>query len=141
MALDTVGVVEPSTARQRLTSARVGYLATVTSDNRPHLVPCCFALDAERIYSAIDAKPKSTLALRRLRNLQANPAASLLVEHYDEDWGSLWWIRVDGSGQVVDDHERLRALRVLADKYEQYRSTPPPGPVLALEIQNWRMWP
>lgn len=119
----------------------MGYLATVTTDHRPHLVPCCFVLDNDTIYSAVDAKPKTTLLLQRLRNLESNVAASLLVEHYDEDWATLWWVRVDGSGRVVDADERLRALRQLADKYAEYRAAPPPGPVVGLKIDDWRMWP
>jgi len=90
----------------------------------------------------VDAKPKSTLDLRRLQNLRANASCSLLVDHYDEDWATLWWVRVDGSGRVLDDgEERERALGLLAAKYEQYRATPPPGPIVAVDIEHWRMWP
>ena len=129
-------------ARQRVATARVGHLATVTSDNRPHLVPCCFVLDGDIVYSAIDAKPKSSRNLRRLQNLMLNSAASLLVDHYEEDWTKLWWVRVDGDGRTVDDDpERGRALDLLRAKYAQYEHAPPPGPVLAIEIGTWRMWP
>jgi PPOX class probable F420-dependent enzyme len=99
-------------------------------------------LHARTVYSAVDAKPKSTLALRRLANLNANPSFSLLVDHYDEDWTALWWVRVDGSGGVIEEEaERERALGLLAAKYEQYREMPPPGPVIALDIEHWRTWP
>lgn len=131
--------------RARLAEARVGRLGTVTPDGRPHLVPCCFTLVGDTVYSAVDAKPKSTLALRRLANLRATGHASLLVDHYDEDWSTLWWVRVDGDGRVVEsDHpgpERDTALAALAAKYEQYRRTPPPGPVVALDVTRWRAWP
>jgi PPOX class probable F420-dependent enzyme len=144
--------VDPSLARRRLAAARVGRLGTVTGDDRPHLVPCCFALlgaeDAAgrsqpTVVTAVDAKPKSTLALRRLANVRAHPHASLLVDHYDdEDWSALWWVRVDGVAHVVDDGpDRDRALAALVAKYEQYRRTPPPGPVIALDITTWRTWP
>jgi PPOX class probable F420-dependent enzyme len=94
------------------------------------------------VYSAVDAKPKSTLVLRRLQNLKTNTSFSLLVDHYDEDWTTLWWVRVDGSGRVIEKgDERERALRLFTTKYAQYRDTPPPGPVLALDIERWRMWP
>jgi PPOX class probable F420-dependent enzyme len=120
----------------------VGRLATVTSEHRAHLVPCCFVLDADTVYSAIDAKPKSTLDLRRVRNLRSNGAASLLVDHYDEDWTTLWWVRVDGTGRVVGDAvEHQRAIELLNAKYEQYLASPPPGPVLAVDIDVWRTWP
>lgn len=128
--------------RERVTRARVARLATVTDDGRPHIVPCCFALAADTAYSAVDAKPKSTLALRRLANLRGNPRASLLVDHYDEDWSALWWVRLDGAGRLVDDRdERDRGLSALAAKYDQYRRVPPPGPVIALDITTWRAWP
>jgi len=134
--------VDRAIARQRLADTRVGYLATVTADVCPHVVPCCFVLHARTVYSAVDAKPKSTLDLRRLQNVNNNPACSLLVDHYDEDWTTLWWVRVDGSGRVIDDgDERERAFGLLATKYRQYRETPPPGPFLAIDIEHWRMWP
>jgi len=130
------------TMRQRLAAARVGHLATVTPEGRPHLVPCCFVLDGDVVYTAVDAKPKSTLRLRRIRNLLANPSVSLLVDHYDEDWSTLWWVRADGRGRVVEsDEERARALDLLAEKYPQYREQRPPGPVIALDITTWRAWP
>ena len=128
--------------RARVAGARVGRLATVTTSGRPHVVPCCFALDGDVVVSAVDAKPKSTLALRRLDNLRAHPAASLLVDHYAEDWATLWWVRLDGTGRVVEDGAgRDAALALLAAKYEQYRRDPPPGPVVALEVTAWRAWP
>ncbi len=134
--------MDARTARLRLTAARVGYLATVTATDRPHLVPCCFAIEGETIYSAIDAKPKSTLALRRVQNIRSNPAVSLLVDHYDENWDSLWWVRVDGTARTADDaDERGHAMELLAAKYEQYVAMPPPGPVLAIDVDGWRMWP
>lgn len=138
----TVSPVDSAERRQRLAAARVGRLASVTPEGRPHLVPCCFTLAGDTVYSAVDAKPKSTLALRRLANLRADPRASLLVDHYAEDWDTLWWIRVDGDGRVLDDGpERAAALAALATKYEQYRHRTPPGAVVALDITTWRSWP
>ena len=134
--------MDPSVMRGRMRDARVARLATVTSGGRPHVVPCCFALAGEVAYSAVDAKPKSTLALRRLDNLRANPVASLLVDHYDEDWTALWWVRADGRGRVIETgNERDRALVLLTAKYDQYRRRPPPGAVVAVDITGWRAWP
>lgn len=128
--------------RRRVGEARSGVLSTVTSSGRPHAVPCCFVLTGDVLYSAVDAKPKSTLALRRLDNLAANPAACLLVDRYDDDWSELWWIRVDGTARVlVEGDERDHALDLLAAKYPQYQATRPPGPVIALDITRWRSWP
>jgi PPOX class probable F420-dependent enzyme len=128
--------------RARVTEARVARLATLTSDGAPHLVPCCFALDGDVVYSAVDGKPKSTLALRRLANLRADSRASLLVDFYGDDWSTLWWVRLDGSGRVIDaGEERDAALALLAAKYDQYRTCQPVGPVVAIDVATWRGWP
>jgi PPOX class probable F420-dependent enzyme len=129
--------------RERVAEARVARLATVTEGGQPHVVPCCFVLAGETIYSAVDAKPKTTMALRRLANIIAHPVAALLVDEYvDDDWSALWWVRVDGVARIVDDHdERLRALGLLSSKYHQYERTPPPGAVVAIDVTSWRAWP
>jgi PPOX class probable F420-dependent enzyme len=133
--------MEDEVMRARVAEARVGRLGTVTAEGRPHLVPCCFALDGVVAYSAVDGKPKSTLALRRLDNLRANPAVSLLVDQYDDDWSQLWWVRVDGRARVLDGGvEHLWALDVLGAKYAQYRQNRPPGAVVAIDIDTWRGW-
>ncbi|WP_419925966.1 TIGR03668 family PPOX class F420-dependent oxidoreductase [Candidatus Poriferisocius sp.] len=134
--------MDGSEMRRLVREARSGVLSTVTGGGRPHAVPCCFALEGDVAYSAIDAKPKSTLALRRLDNLSANPMACLLVDRYDDDWSKLWWIRVDGTARVlVQGDERDHALDLLAAKYAQYQQTRPPGPVIALDSTAWRAWP
>ena len=128
--------------RSRVAEAAVGRLATVTTDRRPHLVPCCFAVSGDRVYSAVDHKPKSTRQLRRLTNLRANPNAALLVDHYADDWSTLWWVRADGTGRVIEDGAELeRAIALLVAKYSQYRNDPPAGPVIAIDITTWRGWP
>ena len=134
--------VDRATARRRLADARVGRLTTVTADQRPHIVPCCFVLHRQTVLSAVDAKPKSTLFLRRLQNLLNNRNASLLVDHYSEDWTTLWWVHVDGTGRVIHEGDAYeRALTLLAGKYEVYQSDRPPGPVIALDIERWSTWP
>lgn len=131
--------------RQRLMDARVGRMATVAAGGEPHIVPCCFVLEHDTAYSAVDGKPKSTRALRRLENIRDNPRATLLVDFYDEDWDTLWWVRVDAHARVLDAvaDERAfdRAVELLLAKYEQYRRDPPAGPVVALDIVQWRAWP
>ena len=134
--------MDDATARARVGEARVGHLATVGGDGRPHVVPCCFVLDGDTIYSAVDAKPKRTTALKRLENVRQHPVAELIVDRYDDaDWSQLWWVRVSGHARVVEGgEERDRALSRLAAKYPQYREDPPPGAVLALAIGRWRAW-
>jgi PPOX class probable F420-dependent enzyme len=122
--------------------APVGHLGTVTAGGRPHIVPCCFALAGDRILTAVDGKPKSTLALRRLENVRAHEEVTLLVDAYDEEWADLWWVRVDGTARIWESGARRdEALGALAAKYQQYRETEPPGPVVAVEITGWRWWP
>jgi PPOX class probable F420-dependent enzyme len=128
--------------RARLATARVGELATVTEAGAPHIVPVCFALDGDAVVTAVDAKPKSTVDLRRLANVRANPTAALLVHHYDDaDWSRLWWVRIGGSATVLEHGpDRERALSVLVAKYPQYREQPPPGAVIRIAIEQWRGW-
>jgi PPOX class probable F420-dependent enzyme len=125
----------------RLTAARVARLATIDPDGRPHLVPIVFALDGDTLYSAVDRKPKRSQTLRRIENARARPEVTILVDHYEDDWSRLWWIRVRGRARVLDDGaERARALALLAEKYPQYRAEPPDGPVLAVDIADVREW-
>ena len=124
-------------AEERLALARVGRLATVTATGRPHIVPVCFVLAGGRIFTAVDAKPKVTRDLARLENVRATGRASLLVDHYEEDWAELWWVRVDGVAAVIESEAAIDAL---AGKYEQYRIARPAGPVIAIAPERWRSW-
>jgi PPOX class probable F420-dependent enzyme len=130
--------------RARVAAARVGRLATLSGPEAVHLVPCCFALDpdADRWYWVVDAKPKRALAIRRLDNLGRHPAATLVVDHWDEDWSQLWWVRLDGRGRVLEpaSDEDRRARDLLTGKYAQYRAEPPPGAAVAVEVVGWRWW-
>jgi PPOX class probable F420-dependent enzyme len=125
----------------RLTSARVARLATTDPDGRPHLVPIVFALGGDTLYSAVDRKPKRSKRLRRIENARVRPDVTILVDHYDEDWRQLWWIRIRGRARVLDEgDERAHALALLEEKYPQYRSEPPDGPVLAVDCSEVRSW-
>jgi PPOX class probable F420-dependent enzyme len=119
----------------------VARLATTDPDGRPHLVPIVFALDGDTLYSAVDHKPKSSRTLRRIENARARPDVTILVDHYEEDWQRLWWIRLRGRAHVLDrGDERDHALALLAAKYPQYADAPPDGPVLAITIVESRTW-
>lgn len=127
--------------RRLVGDARVGRLATVAADQRPHAVPVCYALLGEVAYSAIDHKPKRPGRLRRIANLQQTGQACLLVDEYGEDWSALWWVRLDGRGRIAEDSaEAAAAVSALAGKYPQYRERPPGGPVIALDIARWSGW-
>jgi len=126
---------------ERVITARVARLATIDPDGRPHLVPIVFAVDGDTLYSAVDRKPKRSQTLRRIENARVRPDVTILVDHYSEDWSALWWIRLRGRARVLDDgEERERALALLQEKYPQYRSEPPDGPVLAVDITDVRSW-
>jgi PPOX class probable F420-dependent enzyme len=127
-------------ARERFGGERVARLATV-GDGRPHLVPVVFAVVGGRVVTAIDHKPKTTANLRRLRNIRDNPMVSLLVDHYDDDWARLWWVRADGLARVVEaGTDREAALDALAAKYHQYRERRPDGPVIVVDVTRWTGW-
>jgi len=127
--------------RRRLAEAPVGHLATATSEGRPHLVPLTFAVDGDHLYFAVDAKPKRTANLQRLKNIGVNPAVSVLVDRYDDDWTRLWWVRVDGRARVVDDRDTAdRAIELLQRKYPQYAVTRPQGPVVEIAIDRLSGW-
>lgn len=131
--------MSPEEARERFASARLARLATVGADGAPHLVPIVFALLGETVYSVVDEKPKRSTDLRRLRNVRANPRASLLVDHYEEDWGRLWWVRADGTARILDRDvpEARSAIEALLKRYPQQR---PAGPVLAVDVDRWSGW-
>jgi PPOX class probable F420-dependent enzyme len=134
--------VDDTVMRERAGAARVARLATITPGGRPHAVPVCFVLVGETAYTAVDGKPKSTRALQRLANVRAHPDAALLIDHYDDDWTVVWWVRIDARGRVLEPGvEQDRAMAALCDKYEQYRHDPPAGPVIALDFVRWKAWP
>jgi PPOX class probable F420-dependent enzyme len=132
-------------ARALFVAARVARLATADATGRPHLVPIVFALVGDDLCSAIDMKPKQVGAgarLRRLDNIRANPAVSVLVDHYADDWGQLWWARADGTARIIETTgpEGARAISALSDRYWQYRDAVPPGPVIAIAVDRWTGW-
>ena len=128
--------------RRHLEDARVAHLATADAAAHPHVVPISFAVDGDTIYFAVDAKPKRTTSLKRLRNIAVNPAVAVLVDRYDdEDWSGLWWVRVDGTARVISDAEDARrAVDLLVGRYPQYRLARPAGPVVAIKANRITGW-
>ena len=93
------------------------------------------------LYSAVDAKPKASADLRRLRNIRANSRVAVLADHYEDDWGRLWWVRADGQAAILDDPAAMApALALLAARYPQYRLQPPGGPVISIRVTRWSGW-
>jgi len=138
-------MVIPDADRDFLRQARVARLATASLAGEPHVVPVCFVLDSSTVYSAIDSKPKRVAPrmLRRLQNIAHNPRAVLLVDHYEEDWSRLRYMMVSGRTAILESGpECARALDLLRDKYEQYRTMPDFGRslVIRLEIEHSASW-
>jgi len=129
----------------RVQGARVARLATIGPDGRPDLVPVTFALrgsvdGAARIVVAVDHKPKSTRRLARLDNIRARPAVSLLIDHYDDDWDHLWWVRTDGDARVIDGPPPAEDLAALTSRYAPYAEHPPAGPTIDITLTTWQWW-
>lgn len=135
----------PEVARGLFESARVARLATVGRAGEPHLVPVTFAViepapAAAMIVFAVDHKPKSSAALRRLDNIAGNPQVAFLVDRYCDDWDQLWWVRADAGATVIDGELRHRALVALTTKYAQYEQVPPSGVVVGAAVTKWTGW-
>jgi PPOX class probable F420-dependent enzyme len=131
-------------AAATFSAAPVAMLATAGADAVPHLVPVVFAVPAynrDILYTAVDAKPKSTQRLRRLANIENNPAVTLLVDHYDDDWSQLWWVRADGLATIhYGGVEMATGYALLRAKYPQYQRIELDGPVVTVEIRRWTSW-
>ncbi|WP_206794955.1 TIGR03668 family PPOX class F420-dependent oxidoreductase [Amycolatopsis sp. MtRt-6] len=128
----------PEEARDRFAAARVARLATVSAEGTPHLVPVTFAVRGDTVVFAVDHKPKSTTALRRLRNIAANPAVCFLADGYAEDWSRLWWARADGVARV--EPPGGEPVSWLVAKYEQYVARPPEHAVVVTDVHRWSGW-
>ena len=116
-------------ARARLVLADHGVLSTVDPAEGVHAVPVCFAVVGDRLVVPIDTvKAKrvgSAAMMRRTRNVEHDPRAVLLVEHWDRhDWQQLWWVRAQLRHRPTDEIEpahRDALVAALRDRYPQYR--------------------
>ncbi|OZM72879.1 PPOX class F420-dependent oxidoreductase [Amycolatopsis antarctica] len=135
--------LESGEARNRLVRARVARLATASPDGVPHLVPVTFALLGDDVLTfAVDHKPKRGHDLRRLRNIAANPAVTVLADAYAEDWSTLWWTRADGTATQCAPGEagHREAVDALTAKYPQYARRPPSATIVLIRVQAWSGW-
>lgn len=129
-------------ARRRFAASRSAVLGTADADGRPHLVPVTFAVVRDDVLIAIDDKPKQTFDLRRLQNIAANPATSLLADRYDDDWTQLWWARADGAARIVAEPDALPPglLIELRGRYASYADNAPAGPFIVVAVERWSGW-
>lgn len=132
---------EQERARERFSVSRVARLATADSSGKPHLVPVTFVTYGDTVAIAVDAKPKSTHRLKRLRNIEENPQVALLADEYSDEWERLWWVRADGHARVVHGDSEWEAARErLVRRYPQYRGEAPEGVVILVEVDRWSGW-
>ena len=129
-----------------IAGARIARLATADASGNPHNVPLCYWFDGERIYFAIDEKPKQEtgMRLKRMRNIVENPRVAIVIDHYEEDWAQLAYVLIRGTARVVEDpQEYMVALRALREKYLQYRGmtfTPEHNPIVKIDPQHVHAW-
>jgi PPOX class probable F420-dependent enzyme len=130
--------------RRFLDARRVGHLATADAKGAPHVVPVCYAIAGATLYVSIDEKPKRASArpLKRLANIQQNPAVAVTIDRYDEDWRRLGWVMLRGTADILadgDEHDRAQAL--LRARYPQYAAMRIAAlPVIALRIGKASCW-
>jgi PPOX class probable F420-dependent enzyme len=126
---------------RRALAADHGILATLNRTHGAIMVPACYAIDGDRLAIPIDAvKPKGSTALGRVRNLEHDPRASLLVEHWDPvDWSRLWWVHLVLVRIQETDEVLARLVRGLSARYPQYRDAPF-SDVLTFRIERVGGW-
>ena len=130
-------------ARARLAAHDHGILCTVHAERGVDAVPVAYVVDDDDYVAVpIDlVKPKASLRLQRERNLEADPRATLLIEHWDpDDWSQLWWVRAELGWQGDGDARRMADLAArLAERYTQYLDQPF-ARVLMLRIVGLTGW-
>jgi len=123
---------------------RVLRLATADRLGRPHVVPVCFALHGDRVYIALDTKPKRVAprALRRVRNLLENPRVALLADVYEEDWSRLAYAILFGRAALLEEPgEQALAVALLRERYPQYQQMAlEEAPIIAVEVERVASW-
>jgi len=144
--------MEREDQRALLDAVRRATLATIRTDGRPRLVPCCFALldigDRQVLVTPIDDKPKRAAdprALARVQDIERDPRVTLLVDRWDEDWSRLAWLRLDGVARLVwpgdDPVEHHAAVAALRLRYPQYRTHALEQlPVVRVAVEAVRGW-
>ena len=104
---------------------------------------------AGAIYSPLDDKPKHVADLhdlKRVRDIAANPAVSLLVDAWSEDWSALGWLRLDGRAELIEPGEAASeepgvAGAALRARYPQYASHAlERRPIIRIVIERHRSW-
>jgi PPOX class probable F420-dependent enzyme len=139
-----MAVTLPPLVRTFLEQQRVGHLATVSRGGEPHVVPVCYAVADDTIYTPIDEKPKQPgRTLRRVRNIEETGRAALVVDRYDEDWTQLGWVLLRGRAELLapGSPEQARAVELLRQRYPQYQAMRlETQSMIALRIERVSVW-
>ena len=142
---DKPASMPPSDPERRfLAQQRVGHLATADRGAVPHVVPVCFAIEGDALYITVDEKPKQSggTTLKRLRNIAENPAVTVIVDRYDENWEKLGWVMLRGCAEILtqgSEHDDAQAL--LRSRYPQLQSMQiAHHPVIAIRIERTISW-
>ena len=136
-----------------LVSARRAILATVDAKGRPRALPVCFVVDADaggglQLLIPLDDKPKSIddkHGLARVRDIEWQHAVSVLVEHWDEDWSKLGWLRLQGHATLLEPDKLTFAFPGVIDrlraKYPQYATHDlESSPAISIHIERAISW-
>ena len=130
----------PTWARELVITAPVARLGLLDERDRPRVLPVTFTVFDDALWTAIDRKPKRSAEPARVRRLRRRPEATLLVDAYFDDWSRLEWVELSGRVSILDAADAEDALQALGAKYAQYRSEPPPGPLLRLAPERFACW-
>ena len=128
-------------ARARLAARDHAILCTTHTERGIDAVPVCFAVDGDHVGVPVDlVKQKGSTRLQRETNLEADPRATLLVEHWDaEDWSQLWWVRAELRWHRDAADRTANLASRLAERYPQYEGQPF-AQVLVFEIVDLSGW-
>jgi PPOX class probable F420-dependent enzyme len=128
--------------------ARTATLATIAPDGTPRLVPICFVVEGDVVYSPLDEKPKDVWDVRhlaRVRDMLDRPDVALLVHRWSEDWSELGWLRLRGEASLLEPSTApdlhaavVDALRVKYRQYADHRLEA--RPLIAIEIVALKAW-
>ena len=137
---ESAAMILSSRERAFVTRQRIGHLATVNASGSPSVVPVCFVLDDDTLYTALDEKPKRTRHLRRIRDLRENSRVAFTADCYDEDWSRLGWVMIRGQGDILESGKEFeRGCELLRVRYAQY-ATMTLSPVIAVRLLEARSW-
>jgi PPOX class probable F420-dependent enzyme len=128
--------------RVQAAAAPVARLATIGAAGAVDLVPITFSWFAATLVTAVDHKPKRTRQLKRLDNIAHDPHVTVLIDHYAEEWATLWWVRLRGTAIIEHTGARFDdAIARLVAKYPRhYGPQPPAGPVIVIDVNDVRVW-